>query len=96
MRLSSVFIRLAHGRTCTSEWKPKIQSPKRVNRLIRQPPDRADDDRPARGVKARRALHWRTIVAFHEELDLLPKVAGKSMFRNKIPETLVPDRLCNG
>jgi hypothetical protein len=27
----------------------------------------AHDDRPARGVKARRALHWRTMVAFHEE-----------------------------
>ena len=48
---------------------------------------RAHDDRPARGVKARRALHWRTIVAFHEEVGLSSTIAGKSTFRNKIPET---------
>jgi hypothetical protein len=28
----------------------------------------AHDDRPARGMKARRALHGRTMVAFHEEV----------------------------
>ena len=57
---------------------------------------RPHDDRPARGVKARRAFHWRTMVAFHEEVGLLPTVAGKSIFRNKIPETPEPCRLCNG
>lgn len=31
---------------------------------------RPHDDRPACGVKARRALHWRTMVGFHEEVDL--------------------------
>ena len=57
---------------------------------------RPHDDRPARGVKARRALRRRTMVAFHEELGLSPTIAGESMFRNKIPETLQPRRLCNG
>jgi len=36
------------------------------------------------------------MVAFHEELGLLPTIAGESMFRNKIPETLEPHRLCIG
>jgi hypothetical protein len=57
---------------------------------------RPHDHRPARGVKARRALRGRTMVAFHEELGLLPTIAGKSIFRNKIPETPQPHRLCNG
>jgi hypothetical protein len=57
---------------------------------------RAHDNPPSRGVKARRALRWRTMVAFHEELDLLPTIAGENTFRNKIPETLEPHRLCNG
>ena len=57
---------------------------------------RPHDDRPARGVKARRALHWRTIFAFHEEVGLLSTIAGKNMFWNKIPETLEPHCLCNG
>jgi hypothetical protein len=35
-------------------------------------------------VKARRALHWRTMVASHEKVGLLPTVTGKSVFRNKI------------
>ena len=37
-------------------------------RQIRQLPDRPHDDRPARGVKTRRALRQRTVVAFHEEM----------------------------
>ena len=39
-------------------------------------------------------LHCRTMVAFHE-MGLLPTIACKSMFRNKIPET-PHRRLCNG
>jgi hypothetical protein len=35
------------------------------------------------------------VVAFHEELDLLPTIAGESMFRNKIPEARRPGCLCN-
>jgi hypothetical protein len=31
---------------------------------------RPRDDRPAGGVKARRALHWRTMVAFHKKVSL--------------------------
>jgi hypothetical protein len=54
------------------------------------------DGRPARRVKARRALRWRTMVAFHEELGVSPTIAGESVFRNKFPETLEPHRLCNG
>ena len=64
--------------------------------LLRLTSRRLHDDRPARGVKARRALHWRNMVAFHEEVGLLPTIAGETMFRNKIPETLEPRRLCNG
>jgi hypothetical protein len=44
------------------------QSPLPPLRLIRQLPDRPHDDHPARGVKARRALRQRTVVAFHEEI----------------------------
>ena len=35
-------------------------------------------------------LHWQTMVAFHEELT----VACKSMFSNKIPETVELGRHC--
>jgi hypothetical protein len=45
---------------------------------------RPHDDRPAGGVKARRALHWRTMVAFHKKVSLLPTIVGESVFRNKI------------
>ena len=45
------------------------------------------DDRPARSVKTRRALRWRTMVAFHEEVGLLRTIAGESVFRNKISGT---------
>ena len=31
---------------------------------------RLHDNRPARGVKARHALHWRTMVTFHKEVGL--------------------------
>src|SRR5271165_5543197 len=48
------------------------------------------DDRPARGVKARRALRRRTMVAFHKEFRVSPTIAGQSMFTNKITETLKP------
>jgi hypothetical protein len=47
-------------------------------------------------VKARRALRWRTMVAFHEKVGLFTTIAGESIFRNKIPETPQPCRLCNG
>jgi hypothetical protein len=30
---------------------------------------RHHDDRPARGVKARRALRWRIMVPFHDEFS---------------------------
>ena len=33
------------------------------------------------------------MVAFHEEVGLLPTVAGESLSRNKIPETQQPRRL---
>src|SRR5260370_5696424 len=36
------------------------------------------------------------MVAFHKEFRVSSTVAGKSMFRNKIPETLKPGCLCNG
>src|SRR6266481_9408791 len=36
------------------------------------------------------------MVAFHKEFRVSPTIAGKSMFRNKIPETLRPGCLCNG
>jgi hypothetical protein len=57
---------------------------------------RPHDDRPARGVKARRALRRRTMVAFHKEFRVSPTLAGESVFRNRIPETLKPGCLCNG
>jgi hypothetical protein len=44
---------------------------------------RPHDHRPARGVKARRALRGRTVVAFHEELDLLPTIAGETSLGTK-------------
>ena len=50
---------------------------------------RPQDDRPARGVQARRALHWRTVVAFHKDVSLLPTITGESLVRNKIL------KLCN-
>jgi hypothetical protein len=46
---------------------------------------RPHDDRPVRGVKARRALRWRTMVAFHKELRVSLTIADEVMFRNKIP-----------
>jgi hypothetical protein len=55
---------------------------------------RPHDDRPARGVKARRALRRETMVAFHKEFRVSSTITGKSMFRNKIPETLKPGCLC--
>jgi hypothetical protein len=36
------------------------------------------------------------MVAFHKEFRVSPTITGKSMFRNKIPETLKPGCLCNG
>ena len=55
-----------------SEWSTdgagKLRSQLAHVRLIRQLPDRPHDDRPARGVKTRRALRQRTVVAFHEEM----------------------------
>jgi hypothetical protein len=45
---------------------------------------RLHDDRPARGVKARRALR-RTMVAFHKELRVSLTIANEVTFRNKIP-----------
>jgi hypothetical protein len=48
------------------------------------------DHRPKRLVKPRRALDCRTMLAFHEELGLLPRVAGKNKLRNKIPELRGP------
>src|SRR5271165_936234 len=56
---------------------------------------RPHDDRPARGVKARRVLRRRTMVAFHNECRVSPTITGESRFRNKIPETLKPGCLCN-
>src|SRR6478736_1278349 len=56
---------------------------------------RPHDDRPARGVKARRALRWRVMVAFHKDFRVSSTVADEITFRNKIPETLKPARLCN-
>jgi hypothetical protein len=78
---------------------PREPVAKRANRLIRPLPDRPHDDRPACGVKARRALHWRTVVAFHKEVSLLPTIAVEYVFRNKIlrrcsPEGLIPDYDC--
>ena len=64
--------------------------------LVRLTSRRLHDDRAARGMKAHRALHWRNMVAFHEEIGLLPTIPGETVFRNKIPETLEPRRLCNG
>jgi hypothetical protein len=75
---------------------PREPVAKKANRLIRPLPDRARDDCPARGVKARRALRWRTMVAYHEEVGLFPKIAGENLFRNKIPEALEADRHCKG
>jgi len=57
---------------------------------------RSHDDRPARGVKARRTLRLRTMVAFHKEFRVSPTIAGEIAFRNKIPETRRPGCLCNG
>jgi hypothetical protein len=51
---------------------------------------RPHHDRPVGGVKTFRALRWRTMVAFHKELRVSPTITAKSMFRNKIPETLRP------
>ena len=89
---------LAGCRDWKSEWKPPSQThhEKRASRLIRQLPDRFHDNRPARGVKARRALRPGTMVAFHEEVDLLPTIIAEIVFRNKIPETPQRRRLCNG
>jgi hypothetical protein len=61
-----------------------------LRRTLRRP----HDDRPARGVKARRALRRRTMVAFHKEFRVSPTIAGESMYRNKIPETLKSPCLC--
>jgi hypothetical protein len=36
------------------------------------------------------------MVAFHKEMPCSSTIAGESMFRNKIPETLTPGCLCNG
>jgi hypothetical protein len=36
------------------------------------------------------------MVLFHKEFRVSPTIAGKSMFRNKIPETLKPGCLCTG
>src|SRR5260370_39471988 len=47
-------------------------------------------------MKAPGALRWRTMVAFHKEFRVSSTIAGKSMFTNKIPETLKPGCLCNG
>jgi len=57
---------------------------------------RPQHDRPACGVKARRAFRWRTMVAFHKEFRVSPRLAVESMLRNKIPETLKLGCLCNG
>jgi hypothetical protein len=34
------------------------------------------------------------MVAFHKEFRVSTTLAGESMFRNKIPETLTPSCLC--
>src|SRR6476661_5965246 len=44
-------------------------------------------------TRADASVHCRTFVAFHEEMEL-PTVARKSMFRNKIPETVELGRHC--
>src|SRR4029077_17972134 len=36
------------------------------------------------------------MVLFHKEFRVSSTITGKSMFRNKIPETLKPGCLCNG
>jgi hypothetical protein len=36
------------------------------------------------------------MVALHKEFRVASTITGKSMFRNKIPETLKPGCLCNG
>jgi hypothetical protein len=46
---------------------------------------RPHDDRPVRGVKARRALRRGTMVAFHKELRVSLTIADEVTFRNKIP-----------
>jgi hypothetical protein len=45
---------------------------------------RPHDDRPTRGMKARRALRWRTMVAFHKEFRVSPTITAEITFRNKI------------
>ena len=37
-----------------------------------------------------------TMFAFHKEFRVASTITGKSMFRNKIPETLSPGCICNG
>jgi hypothetical protein len=44
---------------------------------------RLDDDRPARGVKVRRAICWRTVGASHGELRVSSTLAEEITFRNK-------------
>jgi hypothetical protein len=57
---------------------------------------RVHDDRPARGVKARRTFRRRTMLAFHDKSPCFRILADQITFRNKIPETLEPGCLCNG
>jgi len=47
-------------------------------------------------VKAHRALLWRTVVAFHEEIGLLPTIVAKSVFTNKISAALESNRPYQG
>ena len=74
-------IRLAQfGYSRLTRWRPTMR--------------RSHDDRPARDVKACRAPVWRTVVAFHNEFRVSPKIAAGIMFRNKISETPGPGCLC--
>jgi hypothetical protein len=59
---------------------------------LRRPPD----DRPPHGVKARRALRWWTMVAFHKEYRVSLTIAVGITFRNKIRATCGPGCLSNG
>ena len=62
------------------EWIPIVaaQLPQRGLPPWRLALRRLHDDRPARGVKARRALRWRTLVAFHKYFRVFINFSGSN------------------
>ena len=94
-RVSSVFMGLtAFG----SSWGRRIEYESLRRSLVwrsalaRLTSRRLHDDSPARGMKAHRTLHWRNMVAFHEEIGPFPIIQFAGLARCYSRKTYIRNR----